>query len=334
MSGWNADYAPAPEQLRRQRSRLLALVGQRLRAGWVGWELARDRWQPVIPVVLVFDGGVQLELAWDAADRLSISWNTIDLRAASHICRPAARVAIVAPSPARCGCRSRADRVGGDREPVLHRRRGPYRRVADGSGCRLEHGRLVDRVRGRRLARFQRCRYDVRLGRTRGALPCDASAASGEGRAGLRRPDHLRLVLAHRQMSKLIKDLAVSSTTLRSRWCRGSGLCRGEAPVASRRGRPAERVSFPRGHAVVVLLVSGAKRRTPVVVVRKPRTAPLSAEGRRRAVTALAVMIHQWWSGGQGRSAKTVRGSDPSAAPRRMAISELVRVGVGVRPSG
>ncbi|WP_327008439.1 hypothetical protein OHA72_15005 [Dactylosporangium sp. NBC_01737] len=79
MSGWNADYAPAPEQLRRQRSRLLALVGQRLRAGWVGWELARDKWQPVIPVVLVFDGGVQLELAWDAADRLSISWNTIDL---------------------------------------------------------------------------------------------------------------------------------------------------------------------------------------------------------------------------------------------------------------
>ncbi|MFC5006730.1 hypothetical protein ACFPIJ_54090, partial [Dactylosporangium cerinum] len=57
--GWNADYAPAPEQLRRQRSRLLALVGQRLRAGWVGWDPARDRWQPVIPVVLEFDGGVQ-----------------------------------------------------------------------------------------------------------------------------------------------------------------------------------------------------------------------------------------------------------------------------------
>ncbi|WP_426513405.1 hypothetical protein ACPPVO_24025 [Dactylosporangium sp. McL0621] len=80
ISGWRSNYVPAPEQLRRQRSNLLALVGQRLQAGWVGWELARDRWQPVIPLVLVFDGGVQLELAW--ADDLSISWNTIDLRAA------------------------------------------------------------------------------------------------------------------------------------------------------------------------------------------------------------------------------------------------------------
>ncbi|UWP85736.1 hypothetical protein [Dactylosporangium fulvum] len=79
MSGWRSNFVPGPEQLRRQRSNLLALVGRRLQAGWVGWGLARDRWQPVIPVVLVFDGGVQLELAWDGADRLSVSWNTIDL---------------------------------------------------------------------------------------------------------------------------------------------------------------------------------------------------------------------------------------------------------------
>ena len=86
-----------------------------------------------------------------------------------------------------------------------------------------------------------------------------------------------------------------------------------EAPVASRRG-PAltERVSFLCGHAVVVLIMSGAKRRTPAVVVREPRTAPLSTEDRRQAVTAMAVMIHHWWSGGRGCSADTVRGSDPS----------------------
>jgi len=59
--------------------------------------------------------------------------------------------------------------------------------------------------------------------------------------------------------------------------------------------------------------MSGAKRRTPVVVVvREPRTAPLSAEDRQQAVTALAVSIHQWWSDGRGRSADAVRGSDPS----------------------
>lgn len=58
--------------------------------------------------------------------------------------------------------------------------------------------------------------------------------------------------------------------------------------------------------------MSGAKRRTPVVVVRKPRAALLSAEDRQQAVTALAVMIDQWWSGGRGRSAETICGSDPS----------------------
>jgi hypothetical protein len=61
-----------------------------------------------------------------------------------------------------------------------------------------------------------------------------------------------------------------------------------------------------------VLVMSGAKRRTPVVVVGEPRTAPLSAEDRQQAVTALAVMIEQWWSVGRGRSAETVCGSDPS----------------------
>ncbi|MER7004236.1 hypothetical protein ABT297_14500 [Dactylosporangium sp. NPDC000555] len=70
----------APTQLRRQRSDLLALVGRRLQAGWTGWHPERDQWDSDIPLVLVFDGGVQLELAWQAGNSLSITWNTIDLR--------------------------------------------------------------------------------------------------------------------------------------------------------------------------------------------------------------------------------------------------------------
>ena len=39
----------------------------------------------------------------------------------------------------------------------------------------------------------------------------------------------------------------------------------------------------------------GSKRRTTPVVVRPPRTAPLSLEDHQQAVTALATMMHQWW---------------------------------------
>ncbi|MFC4998508.1 hypothetical protein ACFPIJ_11755 [Dactylosporangium cerinum] len=85
MSGWQSNFVPSLTQLRCQRSGLLALVGRRLQAGWIGWELERDLWQPVIPLVLVFDGGVQLELAWRGWDDLSITWNTIDLRTRPEI---------------------------------------------------------------------------------------------------------------------------------------------------------------------------------------------------------------------------------------------------------
>lgn len=70
---------PAPAQLRGQRSDLLALMGQRLQAGWTGWDPVRDVWQQAIPLVLVFDGDVPLELAWQSWDSLSITWSTIDL---------------------------------------------------------------------------------------------------------------------------------------------------------------------------------------------------------------------------------------------------------------
>lgn len=79
MSGWRSDFVDAPAQLERQRSNMLALVGQKLQQGWVGWDPVRDRWQPVFPLVLVFDNGAQLELAWESSGKLSITWNTIDL---------------------------------------------------------------------------------------------------------------------------------------------------------------------------------------------------------------------------------------------------------------
>jgi hypothetical protein len=75
--------------------------------------------------------------------------------------------------------------------------------------------------------------------------------------------------------------------------------------------------------------VSGAKRRTPTVVVR----APLSEENQ-QAVTALTVMIDQWWSGNQGRSAGTDVDRISGAALLRTTDRELVRVCVGVLPIG
>jgi hypothetical protein len=56
------------------------------------------------------------------------------------------------------------------------------------------------------------------------------------------------------------------------------------------------------GGFLVGARMPGTKRRTPPVVVREPRTAPLSEENRRQAIAALSVMIHGWWSGDRGRS--------------------------------
>ena|SRR6266536_3830096 len=61
--------------------------------------------------------------------------------------------------------------------------------------------------------------------------------------------------------------------------------------------------SLPADRFLVVTGMSAVKRRTPSVVVREPRTAPMSAEDRQQAVTALAAMIYEWWSDDQGRSA-------------------------------
>jgi hypothetical protein len=55
-----------------------------------------------------------------------------------------------------------------------------------------------------------------------------------------------------------------------------------------------------------------AKRRTPFVVMRGLGTAPMVAEDREQAVTALAALIHEWWSSDRCRSADAVCGSDQS----------------------
>jgi hypothetical protein len=57
----------------------------------------------------------------------------------------------------------------------------------------------------------------------------------------------------------------------------------------------------------------------------------MSAENRQQAVAALTVMIHQWWSGNQGRSAGADDGSISVAALRRLS-GEPVRACGGVRP--
>jgi hypothetical protein len=73
--------------------------------------------------------------------------------------------------------------------------------------------------------------------------------------------------------------------------------------------------SLPADGFLAVTGMSAEKRRTPSVVVREPRTAPMSAEDRQQAVTALVAVIHERWSDGQGRSAGAVGGSDQRGAP-------------------
>ena len=64
---------------------------------------------------------------------------------------------------------------------------------------------------------------------------------------------------------------------------------------------------------------------------RTARAAPLSRENWRQAVTALAVMIREWWLADQGRSAVVGGRPDQRAALRRL-NGEPVRVCAGVPP--
>ncbi|KRC46750.1 hypothetical protein ASE16_15170 [Leifsonia sp. Root227] len=78
MSGWRPDFLPADAQFARQAKRLRALVGQQLIEAWTVW-FVDDDWFADLPVVLRFDTGAQLEIAWEKFDDLSITWDTIDV---------------------------------------------------------------------------------------------------------------------------------------------------------------------------------------------------------------------------------------------------------------
>jgi len=60
--------------------------------------------------------------------------------------------------------------------------------------------------------------------------------------------------------------------------------------------------------------MTGEKRRTSPIRVREPEVAPLSDEDHQQAVTALALMIGDWWTsqqcdGGAGRGNEEI--ADP-----------------------
>ncbi|MFC4070216.1 hypothetical protein [Actinoplanes subglobosus] len=103
FSGWRPDFRPVVEQLSRQRAALLALVGQRVEAGWTGREPRAQRWSRSVPVVLALDGGGRLEIAWDGFHRLSLTWGTVDVAVSptgvfgrEHFWRPGEPAAVAA----------------------------------------------------------------------------------------------------------------------------------------------------------------------------------------------------------------------------------------------
>jgi hypothetical protein len=80
VSGWIPQWAPARDQLKRQRLNLRALHRHRIVDSWLVWDLQHDTWFADLPVVLMFDHGEQLEVSWQKFDDLSITWNTIDTK--------------------------------------------------------------------------------------------------------------------------------------------------------------------------------------------------------------------------------------------------------------
>jgi hypothetical protein len=84
ISGWVPDFRAGYDQLAAQAGRLKALRGQRIAGTWavLGTNGSHERWWNDLPVILQFTDGQQLEACWDHGDRLSISWNTIDVSVA------------------------------------------------------------------------------------------------------------------------------------------------------------------------------------------------------------------------------------------------------------
>ena len=81
ISRWMPGFRAGYDQLRAYAARLKALRGQQIVGTWAVLVTSenRERWWNDLPVILQFTDGQQLEVCWDVPDRLSLSWNTIDV---------------------------------------------------------------------------------------------------------------------------------------------------------------------------------------------------------------------------------------------------------------
>ena len=79
ISGWQADWQPAREQLVRHTDRFRGLGGKQVKRGWVAWIEEHEERFPDLPVIVEFEDGVRLEVCWQKFDDLSITWNSIDV---------------------------------------------------------------------------------------------------------------------------------------------------------------------------------------------------------------------------------------------------------------
>lgn len=76
-----ADLRGVGDLVAAHGARLSALVGRPLTRGWLLWDLHEDTWFADAPVLLELDG-VQLEIQHSKFDDLSLTWSTVDPRAA------------------------------------------------------------------------------------------------------------------------------------------------------------------------------------------------------------------------------------------------------------
>ncbi len=73
-------YTSVQELLNEERYRLRKLIGQVLVSSWIVWDTERGEWFADEPVVLQFSA-TQLEITFARLDELSVTWNTIDIKA-------------------------------------------------------------------------------------------------------------------------------------------------------------------------------------------------------------------------------------------------------------
>ncbi|MEU8663465.1 hypothetical protein, partial [Actinoplanes philippinensis] len=78
MSGWRPEFGAAEESIPARWEVLAELIGRPV-VGWTIGDPDRRRWFGVGPLVLVADGGAQVEIGWRKWNDLSITGGTVDL---------------------------------------------------------------------------------------------------------------------------------------------------------------------------------------------------------------------------------------------------------------